>query len=232
MAKVFYGTIITDMIGSVGGMSFQHNRSGKIVRQRPVQKKSNTVKQSGRIAAFNNIQIEWFNLSIGDKVDWNDFADAHDRVTNWNETKSVNGYNWFMSINSYLQLCGESLLTTPPTWLVPLTPGSYDATVSALALEIEFDPSFAHTDYYLFIWCSPVLRSAQVMNRKAYRLVKIVGPGTDTVIDLESDWESTFGVTYPVPGMYSGNAVLFAVQTVHKVRGLASPFLLLGEAYY
>ena len=212
-------------------MSFQHNRSGKIVRQRPIQRKVNTFKQSARIAEFHNIQNAWFNLDIGDKSDWNDFADDHDKVNNWDETKSVNGYNWFMSVNSYLQLCGESLLDTPPTYLVPTTPGDYEAYVGDLALEIEFDPPFAHADYYLFIWCSPVLRSAQVYNRKAYRLVKIVDPGTNDVIDLEADWESTFGISFPVPGINEGNAILFAVQTVHTDRGLASPFRLVSEAY-
>ena len=232
MARVLYGSIITDMMGSIGGLSFQHNRSGKIVRQRAMPTKLPTTSQQSKQSIYVDLIKEWFDIDESDRGLWNAFADSYTRYNKWNEEKTLNGYNWFLAINGMLQIVGDSLRTQPSSWETPLAIPSYQALPQCSIVKIQFDSSFAHTNHYLLIYSSSYLRSESVYDRKQLRLTKVVAKGTDTIIDFTSEWESVHGLSYPPGGSNPMVNILVGVMSVRGTFGYASAFNLERGSYY
>lgn len=231
MARVQYGSIITDMIGSIGGLTFQHNRSGKIVRQKPTGRKLVTFAQNARIHEFQTLVDLWSALSQTNKNLWNTWADTYTFYNNWGEEKALNGYNWFMSINGFLQLVGETLKTAPGSYATPLAVPEYTPLFQYDEVSFEFTSSFDHSDHYLLVWTTSPIRNNNPNIRGALRLTDIVAPGTDTIVDITSEWQSTHGLSLPLTGGTSALACTFCVQTVHDTNGLASVFRSYYAAY-
>ena len=224
MARVQYGGIITDLAGSIGGTTFQSNASAKIARLKSTRRRKNSIKQNSQIAAFQAELPPWSSMVQTDKDLWTAFATAHDKTNKWGVVKTLTGFNWFMSVNNYLTLCGETPLGIPPAWETPLAVPDYTIAPVDDVFEITFDSSFAHTSHYLLLFSSPLLRSVSLANRKVLRLTKIISPGTDTTIDFSSDWSTAHGIPLPIPGAPEVNWIFCGILSVHETKGLASAY--------
>jgi len=231
MARVQYGSIITDMFGSIGGLTYQHNKSGKIVRVKPVPHRKSSVNQQARQTAFTDIIRSWYDLTSTQKYNWNVFANANTKFNVWNEEKTLNGYNWFLSINNYLKMVGETPLVIPPTYATPLAVPTFSIEWDDITNEIAWSPYFAHANEYLLVYMSPFLRSIGLYDRKQLRHVGTVAPGTTASYDWGSDYTSVFGLDpQPLNGDVS-LILIVAVLTVHETKGLASVYNIFGEHY-
>jgi len=76
MARITYG-LITDIRGSIGGLTFQKNASGAIVRLKSTRviNPSNLLANQQRLLA--SIVALWFTLTNDQKNAWNALAAAH-----------------------------------------------------------------------------------------------------------------------------------------------------------
>lgn len=231
MARVQYGSIITDMKGSIGGLSYQHNRSGKIVRVKPTPHRKSSLSQQSYQSVFTSIVRSWYALTLVQKEAWNTFADTYTKYNVWNEEKTLNGYNWFLSINNYLTLVGETPLISPPTYSTPLAVPSVMLVFEYDEVTINFSGGFAHTSEYLLLYTSPPVRNVSLYDRKLLRLTSIISPGTTTDYDFESEWESVHGITVPISGGDKSLHMIVGVLSVHETKGLASVYSMDIQEY-
>jgi len=231
MARVQYGVIITDLIGSIGGLTFQHIGSGKIVRIKPMPSKKSTTKQQAKHTEFTNIIRSWYALTLSDKTAWGVFAAANTKLNVWNEEKVLNAYNWFLSINSWLTLIGETPLTLPPVYATPLAVPDYTLVFEYDELTVNWSPDFVHANEYLLLYTSPPLRSISPYDRKQLRLTSIIAPATTTSYDFETDYETTHGLTLPITGGDETLNMISAVMTVHETKGLGCVYNLQRQEY-
>jgi hypothetical protein len=226
MARVQYGSIITDIKGSIGGLTFQSNKSAKIVRQRSYTRKGLNEKQNERVNAFASVIDNWRGLSGANKDAWNTYAASNDLTNRWNEVKTLTGYMWHQLINSNLKLVGESLRDTPASSGSPLTIGSYTLVFSASEVSVEWSPSLSHSNHYLLIFSTYPRRAPAYYDRKAYRLTKIVDPGTTGKVDFTTDYESTHNIDL---SNFLGTidlCTITAILSIHKDYGWSSVFSL------
>jgi hypothetical protein len=224
MARVWYGGIITDMKGSIGGTTFQANAAAKISKMRSTRRKGNSPLQLECMTIFQDQLTNWAALSQYSKELWNDFALAHSKTNKWGETKIMTGINWFLSINNYLSLCGETPLAEPPVWETPLAIPEYDGQFIPEDTFLNFLDTFVHTNHYILVFTSPLLKTVSTANRKVLRLTKYVDPGSTDEIYFENDWVSTHNIPVPIPGDPVQKNIFVALITVHKTKGIASAF--------
>lgn len=224
MARVWYGGIITEMKGSIGGTTFQSNAAAKIAKQRSSRRKQNTSLQNLAITTFQQVQLNWQNINQAQKSLWNDFAGLHTKENRWGETKVMTGFNWFLSINTNLFLIDESLLVVPPVWESPLPVSAYDGAFIPSDTYINFIEPFAHSNHYILMYTSHLLRTVSTANRKVLRLTKIIEPGISDFVYFEDDWVATHNVPVPIPGDPVNNQIFCALTTVHKSKGISSVF--------
>lgn len=224
MARVQYGSIITNITGSIGGTTFQSNSAAKIARLRSTRRKQNTIKQNSKIADFQVNFPAWNVLTQSEKDDWNAFAAANNKTNKWGETKVLNGFNWFQSINLYLNIVNEAPLNNPPVWATPLAISDYTVAAVYDDFSINWAAPFAHTTAYLLLFTSSLLRSVSQANRKVLRLTKIIEPDTTSTIDFLTDWESTHNIPVPITGSPSEKWIFTAILSVHETKGISSAF--------
>jgi hypothetical protein len=224
MARVQYGSIITEIRGSIGGISFQSNANSKFARLKFARHRKNSVKQNTQITVFQQQLPLWAELSQNSKNDWNDFAAAHQKEDHWGELRTLSGFQYFISIANNLAIVGESPLSSPPVWETPLVIPDYDGQFVPDDSFINFLEEFEHENHYILMFSSPLLRTVSLANRKVLRFTKLISPGSTTTFDFQAEWCLTHNLPVPIPGDPVEKSIFVALMSIHKDKGLASAF--------
>lgn len=73
----YKGTIIAEGSGSVGGLTFSHNRGGQYIRQRVIPINPNTVQQAAVKGFMASLSNRWVNvLTAPQRAAWDAYANA------------------------------------------------------------------------------------------------------------------------------------------------------------
>ena len=70
MAKVIYGTIVTQISGSVGGNTFAQGANGYYIKRKPMLVNRRNIAQLNRRNQFQSIVSSWRSLSSEEQVGW------------------------------------------------------------------------------------------------------------------------------------------------------------------
>jgi len=228
MAKVTYGSIITEINGSIGGITFQTNRAGTIARLRPASFKSRTGKQNTAIANFTSLTAGFSELSLVDKQDWDAFANAHTKETKFGEVRTLTGLNWYISVNGHREQLSLPRIDVPPMFLMPVGNDNFSLVVDAAKIEVTKNPPTSPMDTSLLFWATPPLRRATTSLRSELRFLSAVQAQPFGVIDLTSFWEATFGCDWPPLGLTANFNIFVGMQIVRETSGIASALNIQG----
>lgn len=213
MAKVVYGGGVASFRGSIGGLTFQSNRSGAIVRRRPVGNKSISNKQSNEISNFFRFKLLWQNLSQANVDLWNTFADTYPKTDMWGTAKTLSGINWFCTINYYRVLISQSVLSAPPAHVSPLSIPTFNFILTSSHITLGFDTPWGTVAHCLLCYTTYPIPNKTNNFRPALRLTKVINTGAFKSIDLTADWETAHGLTYPPGGTGSDFYIGIALRT-------------------
>lgn len=231
MARVQFGGGITNIVGSIGGNTFQSNRSGYIVRSRGFTRKALTTKQ---ITALNNHQYllyEWQALSFADKLTWDTLSLAHDKTNKYGQTKTLTGLNWFLSCNKAMQLCGLPLFTSAPVYEAPSAVPLYTLSVNITDITLTADTPKTVADNYMSVWATPPIRNKTTSFRSNLKFMTCVQSDFWDNLDLTSYWETATGLSWPADGSVGSFQIGVLIQAININSGITSEGLLLIEPY-
>ena len=227
MARVIYGSIITDIKGSIGGITYQKNGSGTIARLKPRKNKTNTQKQRDQQPRLKTLQKEWNVLELGQKVLWNDFASVNDKIGLDGNPKKLTGYQWYLSINQNRLLFNDTILQEPPVFEVVNPINSITMDYTSGILRYYFDNSINISSYKLLVYSSFVINSVSKFNYESCRLVrKYQTDITLGYIVLESSttksWSEYYNSNFP-PNLNNKPFYLIGyIRLISKVSGISS----------
>lgn len=228
MARVQYGSQITALSGSIGGITFHKNAANNIARLRPSVPRTPSSKQFLKQSIFNYLVNKYADLNLLWKQQWNDFAAAHTKTNFWGEEKTLSGYNWFLTLNYWKYTITQSTFTTPPTYQSPTAVCEFETVPGDNVIQLIPDPEWP-SGCYKIAFSTCVLKSSSLANRKDLRWLSN-GPGTSGTWDITSDWEAAFNMSYPVPVDSDILYILAAVITVNSPSFVPSKaFLAVGE---
>lgn len=219
MARIVYSSLVTEMKGSVGGTTFQKNRSGYIVRNKQYK---GPVKSVGNVEAGRMFAIasrRWDLLSSAQKTAYNTMAATYDYTDLWGNTKTLTGFQWFMaSTNNQFRVDGIGLPLAPAGSPIRVIPSvEWHATSTLWYFRIM---SWASTNAdYVIVYATAPMRSITLLNKLSYRFLVL--------------YPKTFGVDYYLSAVYK-SAFGFNISEVNSnVKGYIN-FLALffknGEA--
>jgi hypothetical protein len=195
MSKILYGSEVTDIVGSIGGLTFQHNNSGSICRLKPFNAQTLSQAQIERNVYFSAAVAAFKSLSNTNKNLWKAFAAAHSKVNYYGETKVLTAQNWFTSLYLNAVTVGSSPLVVPPTYSVPALPSiptsSYIDT-SIPEFVFEFDAPFNFTPYYLLIYASPLTFNNSLYDRSNIYYIGYFAVGTQQLFDILGYYVSAY----------------------------------------
>lgn len=222
MARVEYGAIITDIRGSIGGFTFQPNRSGAICRLRPTGRKASSPAQTAVHALHVDFMRQWMALTMAQKLDWNDFADLHTKVNPWGETKTLSGANWFEAINQNRVRMGLSVLTTPPTYTLPTQPPAFSLNLDATDIEIDWTPNFSPTATNIYVWSTPPITNAVSNLRNLMKPTLNLFDSSYNIVNLTSEWETVHKLSWPPSSSGSDFQIAVMVMSTYRPSGINS----------
>lgn len=226
MARVIYGGGVSEFVGSIGGTTFQSNRSGFIARNLPQIRKKRTSLQTSQIQQFTYLSQYYRALNSLDQEEWQLFAETYDHTDYWNNTKVTTGLGWFIVINSLRLSAGDSITNVPLGYDLPTSIPTCTATITATEILLDCATPIGASGEYLYIWATSETKNNDFLQRKLLRLIKVLGADTALPLDLASDWESVFGGTVADKLYNPSNHIILALTKAETPVYIALPFSL------
>jgi len=222
MAKVEYGSIIVNISGSIGGITFQTNRSGKIARLKPYSNHFPSILQNQENVDFCYYANLYNALTFDQKTAWLLFADTN-TFTNRNGTvKRINAFNFFFLVNKNLANFSLPALSDPPLYITGTAVGNYSVKLYNDALKCEFALPQNVTADGALIFTTPPLRSISTSFNRHLRLTQIENIVNFQNLDITSKWTETHNLVYPfstIPDLYQIGVM---IVYINLTTGLSS----------
>lgn len=218
-----------ELKGSIGGNTFQRNRSGQIVRARPRVGKKSTAKQNTAHADIAFWNYMWQQIGETSRGNWNTYATIWTKGNRFGVTKYLTGANWFMSCNAIGALITGTYYSDPQPHTLPADAPAYTVYMSSDKLFITIDPAFDYTNNALGLYVTiPTSRSSNSIQR----IRKFAGafqsdPGT--LFEITSIWESATGLDFNATAGFPTANIFFSLLPValqSNISGVESIFKL------
>jgi len=226
MAKVYYGSQVTDIIGSIGGLTFQTANQSTIVRGRPVSSNAPTVYQQAQNVLFGQAVSAWGALSQSDQALWSTFASAHTKVDYYGTLKSLSGYNWFVSLYITASVLSLTPLTVPPAFAAVSQPPTFQALLEPVVskLSLVWQPWYYHAGISLILFASPLVNSPVYSDRSSLYYMSVDNSAFNYIADVWDDFLATFfgSQAFTCHPSFKGGIKL-GVVAVDRTSFLSSP---------
>lgn len=171
MARVKFSSLLNSIDGSVGGTTFQRNKSGNTVRSKPLPVNHNSLK----VIETNNflaiIQNAWRAMSDNERNEWVLFANYNPVGNIHNRNVNLSGYQLFVKYNLLRLTGGYTLLTT-------ITYGVYNSLSTSLEfwylnheLAASLDSSFNGTVNGVVLHASSPKYTGYPVLAKSYKVI-------------------------------------------------------------
>jgi hypothetical protein len=174
MARIQYGSIVSNIRGSVGGTTFQNNKYGFTVKSKSNPGNGSSIWRAGiKNSCITAVQA-WSTLDPEVQTTWNSFAATHPQPVKHNPTSYLSGYALFIKWQMSLLAAGQNMNFTPSfiiqdqnTYEPTLTIGNTGLTVNLHGLNAIFD-------VYHMISMSIPYPSFRAIQKNALRLIQSV----------------------------------------------------------
>lgn len=157
MATLTYGSIVTNIRGSIGGHTFQ-----KCGTQFSIKNKSVHNPPSSDIAVisrmqFNRLASLWSNMSVADRQTFYDYASTYPTFDKYGQIQTLSGYSLFQYINRKLVIWGGSPVTSIGPYVNPphTSPSISSMDLSAQTCTITLGTALA-ADHVLLLYVGRV----------------------------------------------------------------------------
>lgn len=225
MAIIQLGELVSNIKGSIRGTTYQRNGAGTIMRTRGITRRYSTSKQQQAHHTHLKRLGEWQNLTLTQKQAWNAYGALYDKTNKFGVTKTLNGQNWYESVNTMLEIIGEALITTPPPHDLPEAINTFEVTIVDDVFVINFTGAPDEGTSALLFWCSYVTSRSTFTINQQRKLVKVVTSDIFNAVSLKADWLTTFGVESGVIENALGKNIIVCCETVNKTSGITSSLL-------
>jgi hypothetical protein len=224
MAQAKYGTIITELKGSIGGNTFQRNGYTTIVKTRRGPKRATTVSQNTIHNLLSLLTRRWATLTVAQQQAWRDFAAAHPVDDPFGQPKVLLGINWYVKINGYYYHLNGSFLDVPPAYIPPHNLPAITFINEGGIIKMQFAESWNFvSDPVEFFATFPTQRST--FGQKAgFKLIKFLKTGESSVVNIALFYYQKYGINLPSPGGSQKVNVLFKVRAINRDTGIQGTY--------
>lgn len=225
MARVTYGDSITEFAGSIGGVTFLRNASGPIAKLRSNPPVNPSPDQSTYQTRMAMLVAFWPTLSQEDKNAWNVIGADRLHTTPWGETKTLSGFQWFLSCNLTRFLRYDTVLESPSGWVTMFPPDSFTLVATSTYLRAEWSPAYDPPYSLLAFITLPLRQSSIKLRRSLFFLHYQFDPGALTTYDFTSYFESLTNVTWSTFFANSNCSIIARLKTAYVIRGWTSSYI-------
>lgn len=195
MAIFTPGPMIGQASGRVGGTIFSRNRGGSYVRNGSIPSTVTTAKALNAKAFLSLASQAWSALTSAQRLAWNTWAASKTVTNRLGRSISLNGQNWYVSINTRLLAAGESQISVPPSKVAPagvtITSLTVDAGAGGCEIAFSATPTGANEALWIRGACVPSAAITNVEN--LFTTLDITAGAQASPVDIESILVAAFG---------------------------------------
>ena len=224
MARVTYGDLITELAGSIGGVTFQKNSSGNIARLRPKTPVNPSQPQSDQQGLIAKLVSAWGSLTLVQKGSWDTFAAAHTHFTPWGKETTLNGFQWYVSCNLNLLITNQATINTAPDWTAVPPPDAFTIFTDADSFDINWDPAFESAGYRIMFYATAPLRQNSEKLRRSILLIRQVDGGSESTRSILSNYEASFNLVWADLFNTANCTIIVHLKIIQETTGLAGTY--------
>ena len=194
MAKIKLGALISDVRGSLGGMTIQATSSGLVMKNKNMRKRTSGEGNFITKTHFLALSNFWANYSEEQKNKWQYVADNSPYVNIYGRKVQTSGRNYFMAVNMYRlpPFFANTVAINPSGGLLSKAPSvNPEITWDGDNWDIDWNQSFADTNYTFNVAISQPLSSRPSFwsTRLRYCANTLnVGAATNITVSLFNAW--------------------------------------------
>ena len=231
MARIKFSSLVNDIRGSVGGVTFSRNANGAYTRNRTKGTNRKSVGQLAVRALFTGLSSAYRNLDTQDMQTFIDQAKNYPYKNKVGISSQYTGNQLYMKLNSTLHQSGLPMISvcTAPVSIVP--------TIQCAVTASQGDALFVIGNYkflnsgivpvgqavavYATAMLSPGIMQA---GAPAYRKIYVAAAGYDfnTVPNnllLQTAYENVFGSAWSSLPKYVGQQIFFKFKDISTANG-------------
>lgn len=224
MARVTYGPLVTELIGSIGGLTFQRNASGAIARLKPNATVNPSLLLSNRQTALGALVSLWPTLTPTQQNVWCQLAIDHPHIDCYGTTKQLNGFQQFLSNNLNLESIGLPALLDAPEYSLPSPPPEFSINFGSTVMSLVFVTPVDPNTMVLITFSTPLVRSTLVSTRKAKFIIPLGTWLNTTTLDITASFCNYFNIVYADMLAESQANIVIRTKFIDPVTGFSSVY--------
>jgi len=225
MARIVFAPLVSSVKGSIGGVTFQGNPSGQIIRLRPFISRSSTVKQTLAHTKLTSLLSQWQTVSGANKDLWQTFADTWEKTNKFGQSKTLTALNWFVSVNWWRTQLGVAVLEAPPAHTLPEAVSAFEIQISTPSLIIAFEDAHDYAKSPVAVWSTPPTRKNTLSINQVRRLVTVIDSDPGASYDLTAEWENEFGMSWAPDTLFPNSNIFVCCESIRLSTGITSAYL-------
>jgi hypothetical protein len=218
MARIVY--IIGTLKGSIGGITFQGNNSGYIVRQKPTLHKSSTVKQTNAHSQLQTYLYRWQQITETNRMNWNVFAGLNPKTNKFGAVKTLTGLNYFFSCNYMRTLMGQTQLDDPPSYDLPDAAPTFSVNADTGSLQLIDLDTYDYTNNAIIIWTTLPTRRNTLTNNQIRKYVEIITANPGSPFSISDEWQDATKIDYDPIALFPGAMLNICIEPVRVSSGI------------
>jgi len=196
MARIKLGPVVTDIAGSIGGLTFQRNPYGIIARAKPVPIRKYTASQLTIRAHLRTIQNAWRALSDARRLQWARVPNFSGQSIRRDKSILISGYSLYLMYQLYHLINDQSLYTTIAYASLPDIPTLTELSYSSGILYAIFSGVVNPAELFFILKLGYPRLVPQKYNLRGIRFIK--APWTSTAsFNITASYLAAFGFIPP-----------------------------------
>lgn len=214
MAIIAFGPLVTEVWGSIGGITFSKASGIHVVKRRASPRKRINFDRSQNQSALSTAIWRWkTTLTQGNINDWNDAA-ANFSQTRHGNPYTISGLNLYVAVYTLCQLAGQTCPDAPTVFagrigLMPYTP-SWNAVTHKVKLTCNYT---LFPEDFLLIWNTNADRARSTYRKIPYRNFQVITDIINPEIDLDGEYRAQDGtIFYKMTHLTTMGTISFPVE--------------------
>lgn len=165
--------LLAELSGSVGGLTWSHNKGGQYVRQRATPTNPTTEAQTFARSVLSQLSAGWASLDDAERAEWTMWGETHPVSNRQGTSIILTGQQCYIACNARLLQAGATAIDDCPTENTPADLLTVSATADASTGEIEvtYTATPLAAGSYLQLWQTLPQGPGRDPNRREARLV-------------------------------------------------------------
>lgn len=216
MAKIKFGSFVTDMRNKVGGTVYSKNRGGAYTKNKVSPAQPNTAAQTTARTRMTTYSQGWRSLTAAQQAAWNAAVTNFQKTDVFGDMKVPSGQNLYGKLNINIAQAGGSAITTPPLPTAVVGPLTITLTAAAgtPAMSLAWTGGAVPADTTWLIEMTAQLSAGRFSVKSMYRIVTTAAAAATSPANLLAAYNTKFGT------LVAGTKVFVKVTPIGLLTGI------------